>query len=376
LLKTAQRLHRRHRSSSSPRNPLVIHSLLIKHHVTLSLALNHIPTLYILLATLKDDIETVGTIQDVPGGDGASKVSYGNPLSYSNHMPTLCAYTSVRAIVPASTQKRRRSLPFSRVPLDILTPRLNVTDPAIWKTVKGVSLKPRPPPLKLFDALWTHVEPRLLRLTVTSAGMYAYGEYTSGGIFKICCLLQLYAGLNSTDIVLDWGVGHLKTILGLFFFTGATGVGVEIDAPVYLGGCAVLKKARKMLRKRGISTPIAIMHGDSSKFSSFTPVTVVVQYDGGSSKEFSPVHEKITKTIFSTPTVRAVVSTKLNLARYRRYFPTAHHANSWRCLRVTDVSQGGSSYYTYIWLRRPWHLDRNRGTQPMDPKMKHMLESI
>jgi hypothetical protein len=277
--------------------------------------------------------------------------------------------------VTNSTHKRRRSLPVSRVSLDILKPHLNVTDALVWKTVKGVSLQPRPYPLKLFDALWTVVEPRVLRLTVTSAGMSAYGEYTAGSIFKLSCLLQLYAGLNSDDIVLDWGVGHVKTILGLFFFTGATGVGVEIDRPVYLGGCRVLENARKTLRKLGMVTPIAIMHGDSSEFYCFTPVTVVVQYDGGPTNDFSPVHEKITKAIFSTPTVRAVVSTKLNLARYRQYFPTVYHQNSWRCLIVTDLSQGGSNYYTYIWLRRQ-RCSQRPGVQDMDPKMRKMLASI
>jgi hypothetical protein len=281
---------------------------------------------------------------------------------------------SVPATVTAPAKKRRRSLPCTRVSLDILKPPY-ITEPLIWKIVKGVSLRPKPLPLKRFDVMWKVVEPRMLRLTVTSPGMYAYGEYTTGGIFKICCLLQLYAGLNSNDIVLDWGVGHLKTILGVFFFTGATGLGVEIDLPVYRGGCVVLQRARNFLRDLGIVTPIAIMHGDSSDFASFTPVTIVVQYDGAPSDQFSPVHEKVTKIIFSTPTVRAVVSTKLNSARYRRYFPTAHHKNSWRCLKVTDISQEGSGFLTYIWLRRK-PCSRHRGIQNMDPKMSNMLNSM
>jgi hypothetical protein len=181
----------------------------------------------------------------------------------------------------------------------------------------------------------------------------AYGEFTPGSIYKIFLALQKYANLQPDEILLDWGCGHCKILLGLLLWLPASvAIGIERDPLVFKGAEDLLIRAAKF--DVDVVNRIGIIRADSQSFDSFAPASVVVQYDGpaiGLHQSF-PAHKHIMKRVFGSPTVRVVVSTKLNQSRFEDYFPEKLPGGSpWTCVPLVGLSQGGSAYQAFLWIR-------------------------
>lgn len=120
----------------------------------------------------------------------------------------------------------------------------------------------------------------------------------------------------------------------------------------------------------GLARTMYLLRADSATFRSWEPATIVMQYDGGAQSFIEPYHQTITTALFRTPTVRAVFSTKLNLALFHAYFDTGDHGVStrhWRLVRIPGLCFGGSSFRANRWVRivacppcsRCTHLDHS-----------------
>jgi hypothetical protein len=233
----------------------------------------------------------------------------------------------------------------------------------------AISLVPRPLEVAQFDAQWNRLQPRPVRLTATDAGGAVYGEYTSGSIFRIFKALQYLAQLKPTDIILDWGAGSLKFLVALNSFSGCVCLGIEKDSSVYLAAQGVLSRAYI-----GELT-VGVHNDDSSTFRTFEPADVVVQFEGGTTQQLNKTHRKIMRRVFRSSTVRAVVSSKLNISLFRKYFPSMQPVTgvNWRCTRISDgLSHGGGSYGTHIWIRQ---VPVFSPTPFVDPRMIDLLTS-
>jgi len=206
--------------------------------------------------------------------------------------------------------------------------------------------------------------PRALNLAVTSPGGHAYGEYTTGSIWKVYVYLMVYANLTSADIILDWGAGVMKVCCGLAFFSGCTAVGIEIEPTLHNRSRHIVSAARSAFGAR-----VAALNLDSSQIFSFVPTTIVVCYDGPTGALYENAHNVIMQNAFSSPTVRAIVSTQMSQFRFDQYFPDG--LRFWRCIKLGSMCFGRGNYQVYLWLRR--RPSNNTSGVLVDPRMASLL---
>jgi hypothetical protein len=211
---------------------------------------------------------------------------------------------------------------------------------------RPVNIQVRPDRLRAFEKFWASFEPRALRLTMTSDGGSAYGEYTAGSIWKVYVYLTVIVGLSDKDIVLDWGAGVMKVAVGLAYFSGAAGLGIERESKIIRRAEHAVRQSRRVF---GACT--AVLHFDSSLLCSFIPATIIVVYDGPTDSSADRKHRTIMRTAFETPTVRAIVSTKMCQKRFGAYFPTGFEC-FWHLYPLGPMMFGKGSYHVYLWVRR------------------------
>lgn len=112
-----------------------------------------------------------------------------------------------------------------------------------------------------------------------------------------------------------------------------------------------------MLDGFGLNT--SVLNVQSEKITSFCPVRVFVNYDGGDHKKRDDsvkgrIHLKIMRTAFCSPSVDVIVSSRTNMNIFSRYFSQHMHklcGSVWKCIFLSAVDFGGSKLRTYIWFR-------------------------
>jgi hypothetical protein len=211
-------------------------------------------------------------------------------------------------------------------------------------TTDYTRLLPRPPPdsIRNLQNAWNRTIPGL-----TTSERHAYGEATSGSLWKIWDAITSEVQLTSQDVLVDWGCGAGKMLLSKQYFSPfpqMTARGFEIDKAVYAKAIQNLS----LLEIENTEVRLA----DSVSVQSWAPATIVMQYDGGPQSHIMEEHRTIMTTIFGSPTIRVVFSTKLTEGLFRSYFATPRQLNAWRVVRIRGLSFGGSKFIGYLWIRR------------------------
>jgi hypothetical protein len=214
--------------------------------------------------------------------------------------------------------------------------------------------KPKPRRITQLEVFWRKTLPEL---TVVTGHMY--GEATAGSLWKLWKIIHAEVATTPDDIILDWGMGAAKMLLSKQYFApfpNMCAIGVEIDVPTFT-------RAVRNVVHNGLARNMHLLRADSAMFRSWEPATIVMQYDGGAQSFIEPYHQTIMTALFRTPTVRAVFSTKLNLALFHAYFDTGDHGVStrhWRLVRIPGLCFGGSSFLGNLWVRIVACPDRAR----------------
>lgn len=233
-----------------------------------------------------------------------------------------------------------------------------------------------------FQQQWTFLFPTS---NLTTSGEHAYGEPTFGTMARICYIIaselqRQQKPLMPADVLLDWGCGTGKWLCYAREFLGAPGmtaVGVEKDVPIFNTCKANISAARRVHALHRV----AALNADSESFTSFCPVRVFVNYDGGSQKFMdtpkSRIHMNILRTAFLSSSVDVIVSTKLDSHTFSRYF-FAHidklGGSLWKCIYVPKSNYGGSHFCTNIWFRlSPMH-GLSMEESCIDPRMEALVE--
>lgn len=136
---------------------------------------------------------------------------------------------------------------------------------------------------------------------------------------------------------------------------------------------------KKNLGDRRLSN---LVRAESHTFTSFCPARVVVNYDGGNQAMLNTVkgqiHRTIMRTVFCSPTVDVVVSTRLNRDTFLRYF-TNHwdklQGSMWKCLYIEKCGFGGSRFTVNVWFRlSPMH--KSNHTCRYDQRMQELYAGL
>jgi hypothetical protein len=210
---------------------------------------------------------------------------------------------------------------------------------------------PRPLSINQFQSFWKTTNPQL---TASMLVPHAYGEATAGTLFKLWSILQIYVPLVATDVLLDWGAGAGKMLCSKFYFSPfpqMRAIGFEMDEQIYAG----LKRNIDRLPVLGRQT-LTIAHRDSTTVTAehwtALGVTIALQYDGGPQAHLEEYHKTIMTSLFHSPTVRCVFSTKMNLSLFMSYFDTDPVVRtSWRLVRVGGLLYGKSAFIGNLWIK-------------------------
>ena len=197
-------------------------------------------------------------------------------------------------------------------------------------------------------------------LTFGIAGDIAYGEASFGTMARVGHIIKselalLGAPLQPGDLFLDWGCGAGKWLLfarELLELPEMIVLGIEKNKKIF-----DLCEANLLRAQRIGKTGVSVINADSESFKNFCPVRIVVNYDGGTQKlqenNRGRIHCHIMRTIFCSPSVDVVVSTRLGCVAFRRYF-SCHIArlcgSLWKCIYVKG-DFGGSKYNVNVWFR-------------------------
>jgi hypothetical protein len=217
------------------------------------------------------------------------------------------------------------------------------------KGTRTVDLKlriPRPTPngIRELRRFWGTTNAQL-----TSSDRHMYGEPTAGTIYKIWMCINAYAKPRESDVLLDWGMGGGKMLISKQFFAALPdmgAVGIEMDAGVF--AIAQANLGRFKLRNT------RIMHRDSSTVTAVQwaamRVSIVIQYDGGTSPDLEPYHRTIMRSLVAGG-VRVIFSTKMNRALFDTYFHDRPEVLlRWSLYRLPSLLYGTSRYMGHMWM--------------------------
>ena len=104
-----------------------------------------------------------------------------------------------------------------------------------------------------------------------------------------------------------------------------------------------------------------VLYAHSESFTSFCPVRVFYNYDGGNQAMQRTVkgriHQTIIRTAFCSPTVDVVVSTRLNWDKFWGYFSKHLHklcGSLWKCIYIKNCNFfQGSKFNVNVWFSLP-----------------------
>jgi hypothetical protein len=211
-----------------------------------------------------------------------------------------------------------------------------------------------------FQPQWNALYPTNT-LTYGVSGAGAYGEPTFGSMARICHVIsfelrQQKKPLKSGDILLDWGCGAGKWLIFARQLLGVqemVALGIEQEQRIF----DICKRNLVEAQILGVNRA-NVLHAQSQSFASFCPVRVFLNYDGGTQKMQCTIKARIHRTIFRaafcSPTVDVVVSSRLNVDTFRKYFSNhleKFRGSLWKCLYVPRCYFGGSRFNTNVWFR-------------------------
>ena len=131
-------------------------------------------------------------------------------------------------------------------------------------------------------------------------------------------------------------------------------LGVECEEDIYKVCCRNIDTAQSL----GFAHHSMVLHDKSETFSSFHPVRLFIGYDGGSqtfvNSHKGRIHLSIMRMAFCSPSVDVVVSSRLNLRSFTRYFEKHIHklrGSLWKCLFIPCLSFGSCKYNVNVWFR-------------------------
>ena len=213
-----------------------------------------------------------------------------------------------------------------------------------------------------FQKEWRQIYPTF-SLTSGHSGDHAYGEPSLGTIGRVChvikCELEaLRRPLSSSDSLLDWGAGAGKWLLFAPRFLAVPKmftIGIECEYAIFDMCRKNIHQAQRLFKH---SPTAKVIFAKSQSFTSFCPVRVVVNYDGGTQKALknskSRTHQTIMRTVFCSATVDVVVSSRLDMNTFHRYFG-AHieklSGSLWKCVVCPACYFGGSKFNVNVWFR-------------------------
>lgn len=212
------------------------------------------------------------------------------------------------------------------------------------------------------------------KLTYGLSEVYAYGEPTFYTMARICHVIReelqkLQKPLKPGDVILDWGAGAGKFVCFARALLGVGGMivlGIECNKPIF---DICKNNLLQVLRSN-------VLHDRSQSFACFCPARVVYNYDGGvqplTHTEAGKIHPAIMRAVFFSPTVDVVVSTRINLSTFNKYFKEhveQFRGSVWKCIYIDNCSFQGSHFITNVWFRiSPMH-----DTCIVDKRMEALL---
>jgi hypothetical protein len=208
---------------------------------------------------------------------------------------------------------------------------------------------PIPTPVSILKMVnfWKTTNPEL-----TTSDRHMYGEPTGGTIYKIWQCINTYVKPHSNDVLLDWGMGAGKMLISKSLFATTpdmAAIGVEMDVDTF----AV---AKRNIKRSGVQN-IRIFHRDSTTVTtdewSNMGVSIVIQYDGGTSPDLEIYHQTIMTSLVNTECVRAIFSTKMNKSLFETYFhvrPLVY--TQWSLYRIRALMYGRSRFMGHLWVRK------------------------
>jgi hypothetical protein len=208
--------------------------------------------------------------------------------------------------------------------------------------------KPNPPCISEFKKYWRRTNPEL-----AIGGKKAYGEYTAEALCKIWFVIQHSVGIDEDDSLGDWGLGWGKLLFSKQFmcpFPDLPAFGMELIPHVFA-------RARNNFQLLGdFLKNTRIEEGNSVTIQNWEPMTIILQFDGPAGNNLNEEHLKIMRAIFMTPTVKCVLSTKLDKRTFEDYFTRTkedvHILTGWNALKITGISTINNKYKLFLWLRK------------------------
>jgi hypothetical protein len=140
-----------------------------------------------------------------------------------------------------------------------------------------------------------------------------------------------------------------------------------LSAPVFAGRAILsigIEKDENIYKSCSTSVRIAhikkiygcyILFGNACHLRSFVPATIVMAYDGlhDVQADIHTEHYDIHHALFSSPTVRVVVSTKLTPSLFRHYFRLTNTIySSWYHIRLPGLRFASTSHSINLWFRK------------------------
>ena len=192
-------------------------------------------------------------------------------------------------------------------------------------------------------------------LTYGVSGVHAYGEPTFVAMARICHVISsklqhLGKTLTPDDIFLDWGSGAGKWLCFARQLLGVPemiALGIEKDQVIF----DICKRNLSDIKRSNV------LYAHSESFTSFCPVRVFYNYDGGNQAMQRTVkgriHQTIIRTAFCSPTVDVVVSTRLNWDKFWGYFSKHLHklcGSLWKCIYIKNCNFQGSKFNVNVWF--------------------------
>jgi hypothetical protein len=171
-----------------------------------------------------------------------------------------------------------------------------------------------------FKRLWATLDDGL---AVTPAGGSAWGQATIESLWKIWEVIKTKSNILERETFLDWGAGLGKMMIAAHLFSGCTNMtslGIEKDKHLYYK-CKSNLDLFSQIHHRKCATVLS----NSETFSTFSPATIIMQYDGPPPKshQITECFVKIMTTILNSSSVKVLFSTKLNETTFRMIFDTA-----------------------------------------------------
>jgi hypothetical protein len=196
---------------------------------------------------------------------------------------------------------------------------------------------------------------------------HAWGEFTTGSLFKLWYVLSRLVEFTPDDVVADWGAGAGAQLIAAYYFIifffpwlpqSTPLLGIEMDKAAFSALEENMYNRFAPLQEASPKPPrVTLLACDSRDVSTLGDATCSIQYDG-SAKKWKDVEEYfkvIYRMVFTSPNIKLVVSTKMDKRTYRNLFGGQHgpevFVGKFNHYVLKGLSQGGSSYQVNIFIR-------------------------